>query len=193
MSIVAERDYQRKHLRAPYKEPILYVDDDFVFKAHTLNISEGGVLLDQIPHFPEKDIEVPLMIALPQFPYFKNFSLEKLHEFSSDIFPKKVVRLKCKVVRKIGIKSKVDEAFVSRVAVSFTEISPPAKKIIKEYVDVFASNLIYLQVLIDNIHTEEKNLEKIRTLANILHYDAEMKIAQLRKDVQHDYISLQWL
>ena len=70
----SQRDYQRKHLRAPYKEPVLYVDDNFVFKASTLNISEGGLLLDQIPHFPEDEDEVPIMLSLPQFPYFKNFS-----------------------------------------------------------------------------------------------------------------------
>ncbi len=188
-----ERDYQRTHLRAPYKEPVLFVDDNFVFKAHTINISEGGMLLDQIPHFPEDGTSVSLLISLPQFPYFKNFSTEKLAAYSNDLFPKKSIRLKCKMVRKFGVKSKVDEAFISRVAVSFDELGPQNKKLISEYVNVFASNLIYLQVLIDSIHSDKNNLKKIRLLSETLQYQTDIKMAQLYKDVQHDYKSLQWL
>ena len=190
---VEKRDYQRTYLRAPYKEPVIYIDDNFVFKATTLNISEGGLLVDQVPHFPEDSEDVPLMISLPQFPYFKNFTLEKLSSFSADIFPKKVIRLKCKLVRKIGVESKVDEVFASKVALKFTDINPVAKKLIQEYVNVFASNIIYLQVLIDSLHADKKNIEKIRLLCDILKYDPDTKIANLYKIVQHDYKSLQWL
>lgn len=193
MRFIEERDYKRNHLRAPYRENILYVDDDFVFKAHTLNISEGGMLLDLIPHFPDENTEVPLMIALPQFPYFKNFTIQKLRAFSADMFATKIIRLKCKMVRKIGVKSKVDHAFTSRVGVKFTEINPMEKKLIADYVNVFSSNLIYLQVLIDSMYADKSNLEKIRLLSKILNYEDDLKISQLRKDVQHDYISLQWL
>ena len=193
MRFIEERDYKRSYLRAPYRQEVLYVDDDFVFKAKTLNISEGGMLLDQIPHFPDETTEVALMIKLPQFPYFKNFTIQKLRTFNADMFSSKVVRLKCKMVRKIGIKSKVDQAFVSRVGVKFTDIGPREKKLINDYVNVFSSNLIYLQVLIDSMYAEKNNLEKIRLLSDILNYDPDWKVSQLRKVVQHDYISLQWL
>jgi hypothetical protein len=53
--------------------------------------------------------------------------------------------------------------------------------------------LIYLQMLIDSINTNEKNLLKIRLLATILHYPEDIKIAELYKTVLHDYKSLQWL
>lgn len=190
---VEKKDYQRTFLRAPYKEAILYIDDNFVFKASSLNLSEGGLLLDQVPHFPEESEDVPIIISLPQFPYLKNYTLEKLHSFSADIFPKKVIRLKCKMVRKIGIKSKVDEVFTSQIGLKFTDVDPLGQKVIQEYVNVFASNIIYLQVLIDSLHADKKNLEKIRLLSNILNYDSSMKIAKLHKTVQHDYKSLQWL
>lgn len=191
--MIEDRGYQRTHLRAPFKEPVLFVDDNFVFKASTLNISEGGMLLDQIPHFPEDEEEVPIMVSLPQFPYFKNFNLEKLQNFSSDIFPKKIVRVKAQMVRRIGLESKTDEVFVSKVGLKFTDVSPQALKQISDYVNVFASNLIYLQMLIDTINTSEKNLHKIRVLSEILNYKVDIKIAQLYKEVQHDYRSLQWL
>ena len=50
--------------------------------------------------------------------------------------------------------------------------------------NVFASNIIYLQVLIDSLHADKKNLEKIRLLSNILNYNSNTKIAQLHKTVQ---------
>jgi hypothetical protein len=191
--MIEQRGYQRTYLRAPYKEPILYIDDNFVFKASTLNLSVGGILLDQIPHFPEENEVVPLLISLPQYPYFKNFTLEKLRNFSAEIFPKKVIRLKGHMVRKIGVESKTDEVFTSRIGIKFVEVSAQNQKLIQDYVNIFSSNLIYLQMLIDNINTSDKHLKKIRALCRILSYDEQIKIAALYKQVQHDYLSLQWL
>lgn len=169
------------------------MDQDFVFKARALNLSEGGLLLDQVPHFPDKGNEAPLLLSLPQYPFFKNFSLEKLLSFSREMFPKKSVRLKCEVVRKSGVESEIDQVFSTRIGARFLDMDPQAKKLIREYVDVFSSNLIYLQVLIDNIHADEQGLEKVRALSRILNYETEIKISQLRKDVRQDYVSLQWL
>jgi hypothetical protein len=188
-----KRDYQRLYLRAPYNEPVLYVDGDFVFKAHSLNISEGGLLLDQVPHFPESNDDVPLMISLRQMPLFKNFTLERLKLYSPDMTENIVVRLKSSMVRKIGIESKAEQAFTSRIGLRFTDVPHHAEMAIKEYVKVFSSNLIYLQVLIDSLNTDEQNIEKARLLASILGYDREQKISILFKKVQHDYQSLQWL
>src|SRR5690606_20841742 len=78
------RDYQRKFLRAPYRRQVLFGDREFVFKAHTLNISEGGLLLDQIPYFPESD-SINLVLSLPQYPYFKNFDMYKLKTYCDDL------------------------------------------------------------------------------------------------------------
>ncbi|MGB0468823.1 MAG: hypothetical protein ACPGF7_15020, partial [Pontibacterium sp.] len=78
-----------------------------------LSIFSSPALLDQVPHFPESDQEVPIMPSLKQHPYFKNFSIERLEAYSDDMSPKNVVRVKAKLVRKIGIQSKTDEAFVN--------------------------------------------------------------------------------
>src|SRR5690554_3759081 len=114
-----ERNYQRQHLRAPYKGPALYASEGFVFKARALNISEGGLLLDQVPHFPEEGKGAPLLFSLPQHPYFKNFSLEKMRSFSSEIYPRKSVRAVCEVVRRFGVQSEVDQVFMSRIGARF--------------------------------------------------------------------------
>jgi hypothetical protein len=188
----SEKSYQRTHLRAPFRHHILYSDDGYVHKAKGLNISEGGLLLDMIPYFPE-DTEIDFATALPQYPYFKNFSLQKMQSFSEELYPSKVIKGKLKMVRRIQLTNKVDEAFMSRVGCQFTMLDDISRKAISDYVDVFASNLIQLQIMIDLINSEEGYLEKVRTLSGILGYDGDEKISVLKKTITHEYISLQWL
>lgn len=190
---VTERDYRREHLRAPFKELALYAAGNHVFKARGLNLSEGGLLLENVPFFPEKGEEAPLLLSLPQYPLFKSFSLEKLKGFNRELFPRKCVRAVCEVVRKSELDSDVDQVFAAKIGARFVELSAKDRRLIKEYVESFAGNLVYLQVLIDNIHADSEGLEKVRALSSILNYDPEAKISQLRKDVARDYTSLQWL
>lgn len=186
------RTYQRKYLRAPYKTEVLYIDDEFVFKAHSLNISEGGLLLDKVGHFPDNKV-LEFMANLPQFPLFKNYSTDRLQAYSLESIQHKTIRFKAKLVRKIGIDTKVDGVFTSRIGLQLEEISPFDQAKISNYVDNFSSNLIYLQVLIDAINADKNNIVKIRSLSKILGYAGDLKISYLRKLVEHDYKSLQWL
>lgn len=186
------RGYQRRYLRAPYKKDILFAAEDFIFKARTVNISEGGLLLDQIGHFPEDDI-IPFMVILPQFPLFKDYTLAKILSHDPTALEPKVVRFKAKMARKIGLKSKVDGVFASQIGLQIKEISQFDQAKISAYVDVFASNLIYLQVLLDTMNSDENHLLKLRRISEYLGYEKDMKLALLRKTVQEDYRSLQWL
>lgn len=187
-----KKSYQRRHLRAPFKETILYADGDYVFKASTVNISEGGILVDELPSFPEKD-EVPLMISVPQLPSLKNFSLLKMQTFSPEIFSRHVVRVKAKMVRREQLSQNLDNLFRARFGLEFIRISPQDQKHVEEYVTTFSSNLIYLQTLIDSFNTDEDTKVRVRTLAKILGYQDTERIAHLRSLVTHDYKSLQWL
>lgn len=186
-----QRGYQRAHLRAPYHEPVLFGDADFVHKARALNISEGGLLLDEIPNFPSED-EVPLLLHLPSYPYFKNFTLLKLLTFTRDLFPTKVIRARGQMVRRTGETTSVDDVFRPRFGIQFASLGTGEQKLIADYVSVYASNLIYLQMLIDSWNTDEEIRQKTRALAHILNYQHVEKIAELRRHVSHDYQSLQW-
>ncbi len=186
------KNYQRKHLRAPFKESVLYADGDYVLKASALNISEGGLLLDQLPSFPETD-EVPIMISLPQLPSLKNFSLLKMQTFARELFQHKVIRVKAKMVRREQLSQNLDNIFRSRIGLQFIRIDEIDQKHIEEYVTTFASNLIYLQTLIDSFNTDEETKVRARTLAQVLGYQDVERIAHLRALVTHDYKSLQWL
>lgn len=187
-----KKSYQRRHLRAPFKESVLYADGSYVLKAHALNISEGGILLDELPSFPETD-EVPLMISLPQLPSLKNFSILKMQTFSKELFGRHVIRAKARMVRREELSKNLDNIFRSRFGLEFIRISPIEQKYIEDYVTTFSSNLIYLQTMIDSFNTDDETKVRARTLAKILGYEDIEKISQLRAQVTHDYKSLQWL
>jgi hypothetical protein len=157
-----------------------------------MNISEGGLLLDEMPSFPDQD-DVPLLISIPQLPSLKNFSLLKMQTFSKEIFNAHVVRAKAKMVRREQLSQNLDNLFKARFGLEFIRISDTDQKLIEEYVTTFSSNIIYLQTLIDSFNTDDETKVRVRTLAKILGYGNSEKIAQLRSDVTHDYKSLQWL
>lgn len=190
--MIKDRGYNRSHLRAPYRSTVLFEDDNFAFKANTLNISEGGMLFDMLPHFPDSD-NVAVLLALPQLPYFKNSSIGKMKDFSQEIFPKKVIRIKGKMVRREGATTSVDQVFMSKIGIKFTHIEPQAQKTISDYLNIFVSNIVHLQALLDNVNSDETALQKVKVLSKILGYEVDLKIALLRKQVTHDYRSLQWL
>jgi len=150
------------------------------------------MLLDQVGHFPENSV-LSFMVNLPQFPLFKNFTLERMQSYSLDNLAYKTIRFEARLVRKIGVDTKVDGLFTSRIGLQIEEITPFDKAKISNYVDNFSSNLIYLQVLIDSINSDKKNIAKIRILSKVLGYVSDLKISYLRKIVEHDYKSLQWL
>ncbi|MBL7666096.1 MAG: PilZ domain-containing protein [Bacteriovoracaceae bacterium] len=183
--------HYRKHLRAPLYDNILFEDDNYVFKARTLNISEGGILLDALPHFPAKE-SVGILVPVPQFPQFKNFSLERLKDYSQELFPKKILPMKVTMVRRETETTSVDDVFRSRIGAAFVSADHQTKKIISDYVDVFVSNIVYLQAILDQVNVDKTSLEKVKVLSHILGYRNLNKIALLRKLVTHDYQNLQW-
>ena len=187
-----ERGYQRAYLRAPYYEPVLFGDEGYVHRARAVNISEGGILLDEIPEFPGEEI-VPMLLRLPNYPYFKNFTLLRMQTFTRDLFPSKIIRVRSRMVRRLKATTDVDDVFQPRFGLQFMDIGAMEQKMVGEYVGVFASNLIYLQMLIDSWNTDEDIRAKTRALADILGYAHIGKVSELRHQVTHDYRSLQWL
>jgi len=186
------KNYQRKHLRAPYRENILYSDGSYVLRARALNLSEGGLLLDQVPNFPDQD-EVPLMLSIPQLPYLKNFTLLKMQNYSKELFGRNVIRVSAKMVRREELSQNLDNIFRARFGLEFLKMGAQEQKYVDDYVTTFSSNLIYLQTLIDSFNSDEETRIRARTLARILGYNDIERVSQLRAVVTHDYKSLQWL
>jgi hypothetical protein len=184
--------YQRRYLRAPHKGKMLYLDGRHVYTAQVLNISEDGMLVENIPNFPESE-ELPVMLSLPQYPLLKSFSREDLKELRPETLSRTIFRARARIVRKGELSRDISNLFKSKVGMQFLRILPHDKKVIEEYVSTFGINLIHLQTLIDSYNFDEEAKAKTRIVAKLMGYDENAKLAQLRIQVAADYQSLQWL
>ena len=184
--------YQRRYLRAPYKESVLYVDGPDILKGRAVNLSENGILLDEIPNLPQEET-LQLLISVPTFPLMKNLSIAKLRAFDPAQLERKVVKVEARLARKEELGKDLENLFKARFGLEFVRVQTSDQEHIKSYVDAFAANLIHLQALIDSYNSDEDTRERTRALALALGYPAQEKIAQLRTQVSHDYNSLIWL
>lgn len=192
MSQKSDPRLQRKFLRAPLKSVCLYVDGEHVFKARVLNISEGGILLSDLPHIPEIN-SLPLAIDLPQFPRLNALSLEQVKSLDKEEFPRLIIKTKCRMVRTFEGLRPVDRIFVNFIGCQFYDPSTEFKMAVFSYVETVAKNTVYLLSLFESLGKRNDQLELLRSVAHILGYDRNMKIPLLRAKVLHDYQSLESL
>ncbi|MES2527472.1 MAG: PilZ domain-containing protein [Bdellovibrionota bacterium] len=185
-------NYQRRYLRAPHKGKMLYLDGQHVYTAQVLNISEDGMLVENIPNFPEAE-ELPLMLSLPQYPLLKGLTFEDLVQFRPENLSRTIFRAKVRIVRKGELARDISNLFKAKVGMQYVRILPHDKKVIEEYVSTFGINLIHLQTLIDAYNFDEDAKLRTRVVAKLLGYQEDLKVAQLRIQIASDYQSLQWL
>ncbi len=183
-------NFQRKFVRAPLRSKALYVDGDHVFKAKTLNISEGGVLLCELPHVPEINA-IPLMISLIQYPKLSLLSPEKIKAVNVHDLPKKIIKVKAKMARTYEDRSNVEKLFLTHIGCEFYPLSDDTHMEIVEYVNNFTKNVIHFLSLFESNHNKKDQIDLIRKIAEILGYDAHLSLPMLRQKVLHDYQSLE--
>ncbi|WP_127714677.1 PilZ domain-containing protein [Halobacteriovorax sp. HLS] len=189
---MSEALFKRKHLRSPLTTIALYQSDRYVFKAYCLNISEGGVLLENLPSVPEVNA-IPLLLSIPQFPEFSSLSAERIAEIGIDELKTKNIRVKARTVRQFEGLSAVDQIFVTRIGCEFVHLNDEAIETIKKYVSIFAKNTIYLLNLFESHGNSEQKKKHLRYVSSLLGYDPDQKLSLLRQKVLHDYQSLESL
>lgn len=189
---MADPRLQRKYLRAPLKSQALYVDGEHVFKSRILNVSEGGVLLSELPHIPEIN-SLPIALNIIHYPRFSGMSLDELKQLSVDDFTRTILKTKVRMVRSFENQSNVDRVFINFIGCEFYNPSAEFKLVIFQYVETFAKNTVYLLSLFESLGNRSEQLETLRTVAHLLGYDRRMKIPLLRAKVLHDYQSLESL
>ncbi len=187
-----KHEFKRAHLRAPLKSDTLYILDDYVLKANLLNISEGGILLENLPRVP--DIQaIPLMFPLIDYPEFSQLHADILMGLNSQQLEKKVIRTKARIVRSFEGQSEVDKIFVTKIGCQFVVCSDADRDAISQYVTRYAKNLIYYLGLFEGRGQKAGNLDILRKVAELLGYDSTMQIGLLRLKALHDYQSLESL
>lgn len=186
---MADSRLQRKFLRAPLKSTALYVDGEHVFKSRILNISEGGLLLSELPHIPEIN-SLPIAINLIQYPRFQGMPLDEVKQMTTDDFTRVIVKTKVRMVRSFENQSNVDRVFINFIGCEFYNPEEDFKLAVFSYVETFAKNTVYLLSLFESLGNRTEQLELLRSVAHLLGYDRRMKVPLLRAKVLHDYQSL---
>ena len=180
---------KRKYLRAPVNGPILFDDNGDALRGVMLNISEGGALLSELSHVPDINL-IPMLIGLTQFPDFSSMPTDHILELKRGIFTKKIIG---RLVRAKKVKSEVDQIFLSNIACKFFDLDDSSQKVIHKYVTVFAKNIIFLLQLFEKNSSKGSNVNIIRKIAFLMNYDGNKKITDLKREVLHDYQSLEGL
>lgn len=182
--------FRRAHLRAPLQTTILYEDDGHVLKARTLNISEGGILLENLPHIPEINA-MPLMIDLVQYPLLAKERVDHLLARNPSDYERKIFRIRAKMVRSFNVENEVDQIFVTRIGCQFVMPTKYATDLINDYVARFAKNTVYLLSLFENHGNRPEQVHFLRHVAGLLGYQNGLPLPRLRQKVLHDYQSLE--
>jgi len=181
----------REYLRAPVRRKILYVDDGFVQSGKAINISEGGILLGELPHIPPINV-IHMMIDLPQFPDFHSLGSSRLSALKLQHLERKIIRIRARIVRSFEGKSEVEMAF-KNIGCEFVDFKPEIKGEIEKYVSRYARNIIYMLMLFEHIGRKKEQIEELRNLCYLLGYNWTEKVPFLRQKILHDYQSLESL
>ena len=184
------KGYQRLYLRAPFREEVLISDGEFTGIASGVNISEGGMLVGHNPFYPRIPDAIYLTLKLQFYPHFKNLSLERLKFLELELHPQRVLHFKAKVVREIKGESL---GIANGMGVEFQLKREHSTLLLKEYVQSFSTNLIYLQFLFDNLSSDSTIKQKVNKILLILNYPTELGLSMMNKMVRQDYQNLKWL
>ncbi len=187
-----QRKFLREFLRAPLKSEVLYIDGENVFSAKTTNISEGGILLNSLPHVPEVNA-IPLILVIPEYPKLSLMDTAQVRELKIGLLEHKVIKVKAKMVRNFDGKSAVEKILLKHIGCEFYPLSESNQKCVLDYVSTFAKNIVFLLSLFEANYQKKENLEFLKKVAEILGYDSKLSIPLLRQKVLHDYQSLESL
>ncbi|MFZ9000507.1 MAG: PilZ domain-containing protein [Bacteriovoracaceae bacterium] len=184
------QDNKRDEPRAPINGFIVLGVGPKIFKSHTLNISESGILFEGVEDL-EVDSEVFLMFDLPVIKDFSLLKPEKLFSLEKEDFQRSVIRLKGRVIRQFEGKNPLGEGEVKQTAVEFTDIAQELKEHISKYVIRFKKNLELLLHDIEELGKTNQHSKRLKKVSNLLGYGEVHKISILRQRVTHHYRGLQ--
>ncbi len=166
---------KRQFNRAPLRTFTLYSDEGFVFKARLQNISEGGILVESLPHLPGVT-EVPFFIDLPIIPKLNQLNDDEIFAINNSDLKRCFIRVVAKTVRRVGETTSVDDMFI-QIGCQFSRIDESERALIAEYVEVFKDNLNFLIGILKD-KGDQIDEKRIKKVSQILGY-GEIKSTML--------------
>ena len=185
-----KKNFQRSHLRSPMKSRVVFSLGNKVGMSHTINISRGGLLVNEIEGAKVGD-KVWTFIELVILPTFSEQSEESILSIDEREFEKEILSIKFEIVRIFDGPTQTSDKKVSQMGTRFDNIDTETQKTIDSYVETFKKNVVYLLTLIERLGRSSGPPGVFKKVANLLGYNPEEKIALLRQKVLHDYQSLE--
>ncbi len=185
--------FSRQYLRAPFFSDVLYIDGEYVLRCRSLNLSEGGMLLTELPRIPERDA-FPLMVSLTKYPKFSLLSADKILKMSFHDLDHQVMKLKSRIVR--NFKNPLNSILNENVGIQFYPLASGDNELIIDYVGTYLKNIIFLLNMFEGKqfnHNKNQDQLILKKAADILGYDISLPIPLLRQKILHDYQSLESL
>jgi len=180
----------RKHLRVPLSSWFLYEDEGFVYKSRLVNISEGGILIESLPHVPSHS-PVAVMVDIPKLPLLEGLSLSELMELRPYSFEHDLLRAQIETLRRSEMTTPVDQVFARHIAGKWFHPSSQLNQSIRAYVNSFCTNLAALWGYYLKTNGDPDRIKKVRLWANLLGYEGEAKLSFLHQQLQKDYGEIQ--
>jgi hypothetical protein len=180
-------------LRAPLRKEFLYEDEGFALKGRIKNISEGGILLSEISKIPEIN-RLPVLVPILHYPEFSQLGDQKILTMQDDHrFPMTVLRMRARIVRSFKGQTDAEKVFVDNIGCEFVNPTADDISLVRDYVSIFARNVIYMLNLFENSGRSKEQAEIIRKLAKLFGYGMWERMPILRQKLLHDYQSLESL
>jgi hypothetical protein len=185
---------RRAFLRAPLRGAVIFVDQGTVLNADILNISVGGLLINNLSRYP-MDLEISFMIAVPRIIEFSTLSEKEIYILDPSSFKIDIIRATGMMVR--GEDGVDDLDMVFRCAgVEMINLAEESKQIIERYIQTSVRNFSYLLRIFNQEighRNDENSINLARKISGHLGYNPHQKIALLRKEVAKDYLGLESL
>ncbi len=185
-----EKKYRRTALRSPMKSNFLYCLQNEVGKSKTLNISQGGLLMEEIQGVKVGDI-FPIMVEMPKIPILPLLVEKKIYQLDPLKFERGIIRTMVEVVRIYKGQTSFKEGEVGQMGGKFFQISKENDKEINDYVLSFKKNVVYILNIIADLGQGKRQMPLLKHVSFLLGYEVQDNISLLRQKVLHDYQSLE--
>lgn len=187
---MSRQGFKRASLRAPLNREVIYLCDQYPQKAMALNISEGGILLANLPEPPAVKL-IHLIIELPLFPDFYSLNPKQLLELKREDFDCLVIRARARIAREFKGLSMVEQVFAHNIGCEFMDTGGEYRKSINDYIARISRNTVFLLNLFESASKKVDQVALIRNLSVLFGHQCDEKMFLLRQKILHDYHSLE--
>jgi hypothetical protein len=185
-----EKKYKRTALRSPMKSNFLFCLGNTVGKSKTLNISQGGLLMEEIPGIKVGDV-FPIMVEMPKIPILSLIPEKKIYHLDPIKFERGIIRTEVEVVRNFKGQTSFKGGEIGQMGGKFFQMPKMLEGEINDYVISFRKNVVYILNIIVDLGQGKRQMPLLKHISFLLGYEVQDNISLLRQKVLHDYQSLE--